>query len=87
MRTGHRATRKVLQTILDSDGAEHYGYGLIQQIHVSSGTLYPILMRLEADGWLESRWKDDGIPGRPRRRAYRMTPLGTEGARAALAAG
>lgn len=45
MRTSHRATRKVLAAMLDSDVEEHYGYGLMRQVHISSGTLYPILMR------------------------------------------
>jgi len=45
---------------------------------LSSGTLYPILMRLDEAGWLESRWEkvDPARVGRPRRRLYRITALG-----------
>ena len=51
-----------------------------------SGTLYPILMRLEECGWLSSRW-EEGDPkklGRPRRRYYRVTGIGATRAHAAL---
>ena len=52
-----------------------------------SGTIHPILARLEGLGWLESRW-EDAIPrekGRPRRRYYRLSQDGAERARIALA--
>lgn len=50
---------------------------------LSSGTLYPILMRLEQCKWLQSEW-EDGDPhelGRPRRRLYRITAVGARRAR------
>jgi len=40
------------------------------------GTLYKALGRMEAAGWLESRWEDADLAlteGRPRRRLYRIT--------------
>ena len=42
---------------------------------LASGTLYPILFRLEEEGWLQSRWEagNPAILGRPRRRYYRVT--------------
>jgi PadR family transcriptional regulator PadR len=45
---------------------------------LSSGTLYPILYRLEEFGWLDSRWEsgDPTVLGRPRRRYYRITGEG-----------
>ena len=45
---------------------------------ISSGTLYPILLRLESAGWFVSRWEsiDPSSAGRPRRRLYRLTPNG-----------
>ncbi len=53
---------------------------------LASGTLYPILLRLEAAGWLESRWEveDPKELGRPRRRFYRVTGVGERKARAAV---
>jgi PadR family transcriptional regulator PadR len=45
---------------------------------IASGTLYPILARLEAAGWLQSRWEqvDPSEVGRPRRRFYSLTAVG-----------
>ena len=53
---------------------------------LASGTLYPILMRLEEAGWVESRWEteDPHELGRPRRRLYQITGVGSRKARAAL---
>jgi PadR family transcriptional regulator PadR len=49
-----------------------------------SGTLYPILSRLEQAHWLESRWETDDphALGRPRRRFYHLARLGAKNARA-----
>lgn len=53
---------------------------------LASGTLYPILFRLEQAGWLESEWEDvdPSEVKRPRRRLYRMTGLGQESIRASF---
>lgn len=43
------------------------------------GTLYKALDRLERSGFLSSTWEDPEVAlaaGRPRRRLYRVTPLG-----------
>jgi DNA-binding PadR family transcriptional regulator len=53
---------------------------------LASGTLYPILFRLEQAGWLESEW-EDVVPAqakRPRRRLYRITAQGEANARASF---
>jgi PadR family transcriptional regulator, regulatory protein PadR len=52
-----------------------------------SGTVHPILARLERVGWLEPRWEeiDPRAEGRPARRYHRLTPDGMELARSALA--
>ena len=54
-----------------------------------SGTVHPILARLEGVRWLQSRWEDidPRVEGRPARRYYRLTADGVESARAALASG
>ena len=54
----------------------HHGYDLMAQAGVKSGTLYPLLMRLEAQGLLQARWVDSPQPGRPPRHVYRLTPAG-----------
>ncbi len=53
---------------------------------VASGTLYPILIRLEREGVLSSEWEaaDPGEIGRPRRRFYALTRTGAAFARQAL---
>ena len=58
--------------------AWHYGLRLSKDAGIASGTVYPMLARLESSGWLESRWEDPGpeSEGRPRRRLYRLTGLG-----------
>jgi DNA-binding PadR family transcriptional regulator len=57
-----------------------------RETELASGTLYPILLRLEQAGWLKSQW-EDGDPselGRPRRRLYRITGVGFRKAKAAF---
>jgi DNA-binding PadR family transcriptional regulator len=51
----------------------HHGYALSQHTGIASGTLYPILMRLEKLRWLETRWEESKIAGRPPRHLYRLT--------------
>ena len=62
------------------------GADIARQTKLSSGTLYPILMRLEHHGWIDSEW-EEGDPrklGRPRRRLYHITALGTRSVRKKL---
>jgi len=59
------------------------GAEIAKVTNLKSGTLYPILFRLERANWLESRW-ESGEPsqlGRPRRRMYQLTGLGERNAR------
>jgi len=58
------------------------GADIARETRLATGTLYPILLRLEAAGWLTSQWEegDPRVLGRPRRRFYAIT---AEGARAA----
>jgi DNA-binding PadR family transcriptional regulator len=53
-----------------------------------SGTIYPILARLEAAGWVQSYWEQEEptVLERPRRRMYQLTGAGAQAARVALAA-
>lgn len=56
----------------------HHGYDLMARAGVQSGTLYPLLMRLEAQGMLQARWVDSPEPGRPPRHVYKLTPAGRD---------
>ena len=69
---------KVLGTMLEDPLAWHYGLRLSKDARIASGTVYPMLARLENAGWLESRWEElrPENEGRPRRRLYRLTGLG-----------
>jgi DNA-binding PadR family transcriptional regulator len=53
-----------------------HGYDLSEQIGLSSGTLYPILMRLSDRGMLESKWEPSQHDGRPPRKLYRLNAEG-----------
>jgi PadR family transcriptional regulator PadR len=71
-------TLKVLETFLENPTDEASGAEVMQRCQLASGTLYPILLRLESAGWFVSRWEsiDPSSAGRPRRRFYRLTPTG-----------
>ncbi len=61
-----------------------YGYALMQETGLQSGSLYPLLIRLADDGYLDSRWESDVETARPRRE-YRLTASGKSLARERLA--
>ena len=79
---------KVMAALLTAAGEERYGLQLMQATGLPSGTLYPILVRLEGAGWVESRWEemDPAAEGRPARRYYRLTAEGATEARREVAA-
>lgn len=80
-------TQLVLRVLLEEPEEERYGYELGEAAGLASGTVHPILARLEAAGWVESRWEDvdSSDVGRPARRYYRLTVDGVEAAREGLA--
>jgi PadR family transcriptional regulator, regulatory protein PadR len=69
----------ILSLLLKS---ESYGYALIQEvkrlsadkIEWTDGMLYPVLHRMEREGWIESRW-DEAETGR-RRKYYSIRKEG-----------
>lgn len=77
---------KVLRVMVDAPLRERYGLELMEAAGLRSGTLYPVLKRLETAGWIEGRWEDPSkTPGRPPRKFYTMTTDGMARARHALA--
>ena len=80
-----KQTLKLLAALTGSPASWHYGYALSRETGLLSGTLYPILMRLEQRGWLETRWETPPPGGRPPRHMYRLTPGGHAAAVEALA--
>jgi DNA-binding PadR family transcriptional regulator len=78
-------TLSVLELLLESPRSWHYGYALSQRTGLKSGTLYPILVRLAEQGWLDTEWSQSEEPGRPPRHTYRLTGEGAKSARQRLA--
>ncbi|SBT43117.1 PadR family transcriptional regulator [Micromonospora auratinigra] len=78
---------RVLAALLAEPDGEHYGLRLMQQTGLASGTLYPVLTRLQHAGWATARWEDlDPVEaGRPARRYYQLTAEGVTSATAVLA--
>jgi DNA-binding PadR family transcriptional regulator len=77
----------VLGVFLENPQAVRNGLALGAWTGLASGTIHPVLARLEAAAWVESEWQeiDPSNAGRPRRRFYRLTAAGVEQASAALA--
>ncbi len=67
----------VVAVLAATDDWRH-GYDVMAQAGVKSGTLYPLLMRLEAQGLLQARWVDSPQAGRPPRHVYRLTEAGRD---------
>ena len=68
---------RVLEALAADPVRWRYGYDLATEVHLKSGSLYPILIRLADRQVLETSW-EPGPPGRPPRHLYRLTPTGRE---------
>lgn len=68
--------RKVLAVLLEARDRWSHGYELARLAEVKSGTLYPLLIRLESQGYLQAEWQKPSEAGRPPRHAYRLTASG-----------
>jgi PadR family transcriptional regulator PadR len=74
------STKPLLLSVLKN--GESYGYQIIKRMKLLSegrlgwsfGMLYPVLHRLEKDGFVQSRWK--AAEGGRLRKYYRLTPAG-----------
>ncbi len=78
-------TLNLLDALLVRPSQWQHGYALSQTTGIASGTLYPILMRLEKQHWLQTRWEQPGQTGRPPRHLYRLTSEARAWAREELA--
>jgi PadR family transcriptional regulator, regulatory protein PadR len=76
----NRQPSKQMRTLLDALSAQRqqwrHGYDLMKETGLSSGTLYPLLMRMTDQGLVEAEWHEPAHPGRPARHAYRLTAAG-----------
>jgi DNA-binding PadR family transcriptional regulator len=66
----------LLAALLEAGRRWSHGYELASLTGIQSGTLYPLLIRLEAQGYLEAEWQQPAAGGRPPRHAYRLTAAG-----------
>ena len=73
------AAVRVLVSI--TDGAR-YGFDIMDATGQPSGTIYPILARLEHAGFIRGRWESAGIAQREKRPARRYYEISAAGAKA-----
>lgn len=74
-------TTLVLHALL---AGHHHGFDIMDATGLPSGTVYPILRRLEVEGCARSRWEKDTTARReqrPPRRYYELTASGRTMAR------
>lgn len=81
-----RQTALVLARLASRGGEWRHGYDLCLDTGLASGTVYPLLVRLHDNGFLDARWEPSPQPGRPARHVYRLTASGLRLAREAAAA-
>lgn len=70
--------RALLAILLEARDCWRHGYDLAKRAGIKSGTLYPLLIRLEAQGCLEAEWQPAAEEGKPPRHAYRLTAAGVQ---------
>lgn len=78
------AQLKVLEAIAGGTG---YGFDVMDQTGLPSGSVYPALSKLEKAGLVHSRWESAGVARRekrPPRRYYEITVSGREALASAL---
>jgi DNA-binding PadR family transcriptional regulator len=79
------ATLDVLEVLLSGE-EELFGLRIAKATGRQTGSIYPILMRLENCGWVTSKWENDDPDRRgPRRRFYLLDPSCVGKARALIA--
>lgn len=74
--------KRVLQALLDAPAGSAYGFELARTTGLPTGSIYPILRRLEQARWIRS-WAeeiDESREGRRRRRYYELTGVGRNAA-------
>jgi PadR family transcriptional regulator PadR len=79
----------VLRVFLADVSAPRYGYDLMKAARLPSGTLYPMLARLQDEGLVAAQWEQqrEDAAGRPPRKFYQLTGEGVQVARLELAQG
>jgi PadR family transcriptional regulator PadR len=73
------ATVRVLMSI---ENGARYGFDIMDATELPSGTIYPILSRLESAGLIRGRWESASIAQREKRPARRYYEISGAGAKA-----
>ena len=76
---------RVLGAFLADPAAPRYGYDLMKAARLPSGTLYPLLARLEREKLVASAWETPQHEGQRPRKYYQLTGEGIRIARLELA--
>ena len=76
---------RVLGAFLADPAAPRYGYDLMKAARLPSGTLYPLLARLEHQKLVTSEWETPQQEGQRPRKYYQLTGEGIRIARLELA--
>ena len=76
---------RVLGAFLADPAAPRYGYDLMKAARLPSGTLYPLLARLERERLVTSAWETPQEEGQRPRKYYLLTGEGVRVARLELA--
>jgi DNA-binding PadR family transcriptional regulator len=77
VRLSHTAAL-ILQTV---DQGCRYGFDIMDATGLPSGTVYPALRRMQAEGLISSQWESEKkavAEQRPARKYYRITRAGSE---------
>jgi PadR family transcriptional regulator, regulatory protein PadR len=76
---------RVLRAFLADPAVPRYGYDLMKAASLQSGTLYPLLARLEQQKLVTSAWETPEQEGQRPRKYYQLTGEGARVARLELA--
>ena len=74
---------RLIAAFLHTPHGHFYGYELLQETGMKSGSLYPVLGRFEDLGWIRGEMQQSP-GGRPPRRIYVLDPEGAAVAQKAL---
>jgi PadR family transcriptional regulator PadR len=81
-----RSFLDVVQAFVNAGRDELHGYKILKATGLGGPTVYKILERMTAMGWVTARWDDNPEDAnKPRRRYYKLTSDGAQHARALIA--
>lgn len=63
----------VVLKVLAASDRPMWGLAISKNSGLPTGTVYPILARLESLGWVNSYWEEDSDRSGPRRKFYTLT--------------